>query len=221
MRPVVDTVDFLLDLHSMHERCAPLAVSGPLEKGIALARKLGTPEWIISDEGHPEGQRMRDYADFGNPESPKTALLIECGQHWESSAADVARDATVRFLVLHSIVEAIDLPSGWHQLLPAASRVVRVTEPVVASSMDFRFAANYTGLETLSAVVARRPPLPRRAFVTCPRYRLFGANTPWKRVRLTRGFGTLPIGNGNMIASLRSLLRYQANPTSAIHPSFS
>jgi hypothetical protein len=26
--------------------------------------------------------------------------------------------------------------------------VVRVTEPVVASSMDFRFAADYTGLET-------------------------------------------------------------------------
>lgn len=43
---------------------------------------------------------------------------------------------------------------------------------------------------SMSAVVARRPPLPRLAFVTCPRYRLLGAKTPWKRIRLTRGLGT-------------------------------
>jgi predicted deacylase len=150
MRPVIDTVDFLLDLHSMHERSAPLSVCGPLEKGIALARKLGTPSWIISDEGHPEGRRMRDYDGFGDPDSPKNALLIECGQHWEAAAVDVAKDVTARFLVLHGIIEASDLPADWHQRQPAASRVVRVTEPVVASSMDFRFAGNYTGLETFS-----------------------------------------------------------------------
>ncbi|HLX03475.1 MAG TPA: succinylglutamate desuccinylase/aspartoacylase family protein, partial [Trinickia sp.] len=50
LRPVVDTVDALLDLHSMHEKSAPLIVSGPLEKGIALARALGAPATVISDE---------------------------------------------------------------------------------------------------------------------------------------------------------------------------
>ncbi len=148
LRPVLDTVDFLLDLHSMHERCAPLSVCGPLDKGIALARRLGTPAWIVSDEGHPEGRRMRDYAGFGDPDSPKNALLVECGQHWEAGAADVARDVTARFLLLHGVVEPSDLPAAWLQGRPAATRVVRVTEPVVASSMDFRFAADYTGLET-------------------------------------------------------------------------
>jgi predicted deacylase len=148
MRPIVDTVDFLLDLHSMHERSAPLSVCGPLDKGIALARELGVPAWIISDEGHPEGRRMRDYDGFGDPASPKNALLIECGQHWEAAAVDVARDVVARFLVLHGIVDVTDLPAAWFQTLPADSTVVRVTEPVVASSMDFRFAGNYTGLET-------------------------------------------------------------------------
>ena len=33
-------------------------------------------------------------------------------------------------------------------------------------------------------------PLPRLDGVTCARCALFGANTPWKRVRLTRGLGT-------------------------------
>jgi predicted deacylase len=148
LRPVLDTVDVLLDLHSMHERCAPLSVCGPLDKGIALARRLGTPAWIVSDEGHPEGRRMRDYAGFGDPDSDKNALLVECGQHWEAAAADVARDVTARFLLLHGVVEPSDLPAGWLREPPAATRVVRVTEPVVASSMDFRFAADYTGLET-------------------------------------------------------------------------
>lgn len=150
MRPVIDDVDFLLDLHSMHERSAPLSVCGPLNKGIALARQLRTPLWIISDEGHPEGRRMRDYAGFGDPDSPKNALLIECGQHWEASALDVARDVTARFLALNGTIEAQDLPSSWFQPTPLGLRVVRVTEPVVASSMDFRFAGNYTGLETFA-----------------------------------------------------------------------
>ncbi|HZX25826.1 MAG TPA: succinylglutamate desuccinylase/aspartoacylase family protein [Telluria sp.] len=147
LRPLVDTVDYLLDLHSMHETCAPLAVCGPLEKSVALARRMGTPEWIISDDGHPEGKRLRDYAAFGDPASPKCALVVECGQHWEARAADVARDAVARFLELTGSVDAANLPADWRQPVPAATKVVRVTEPVVAPTMDFRFAGNYTGLE--------------------------------------------------------------------------
>jgi predicted deacylase len=151
LRPLVDTVDFLLDLHSMHERCAPLAVAGMAPKGADMARRLGTPAWIIRDEGHPEGRRMRDYDAFGDPDSPKNALLVECGQHWEASAVDVARDVTARFLAMHGIIGLDDVPPAWLQPLPPATRTVRVTEPVVAHSMDFRFAMDYTGLETFAA----------------------------------------------------------------------
>ena len=147
LRPVVDTVDLLLDLHSMHERSAPLIVCGPLDKGIAFARALGSPPTIISDEGHPEGRRMRDYAGFGDPASPKNALLIECGQHWEKAALSVGRDSTARFLVRADVIDITDLPSGW--LVPREEflRVIRVTDPVVATGLDFEFAGAYTGLE--------------------------------------------------------------------------
>ncbi|SAK90353.1 succinylglutamate desuccinylase / aspartoacylase family protein [Caballeronia calidae] len=147
MRPVIDTVDLLLDLHSMHEKSKPLIVAGPLDKGIELSAKLGTPATIICDEGHPEGRRMRDYEGFGDPASAKNALLIECGQHWEAGAVTVARDVTARFLVLSGVLDKHDLPSGWIQESPQEMLVVRVTEPVVAKSMDFRFADDYTGLE--------------------------------------------------------------------------
>lgn len=147
MRPLVDSVDWLLDLHSMHERSAPLNVCGPLDKGIALARRLAVPSHIISDAGHPEGKRMRDYGDFGVEDSPKNALLVECGQHWEASAVAVANDCCARFLLLARNVDVADLPAGWLAPLPPAVQVVRVTHPVVARSTDFRFAAPYTGLE--------------------------------------------------------------------------
>ena len=150
MRPLLDTVDLLLDLHSMHERSAPLIVSGPLDKGIALAKTVGAPATIISDEGHPEGRRMRDYEGFGDPASAKNALLIECGQHWEAAAAGVAKDSTARFLQTSGVIEAGDLPADWFLPGTEASRVIRVTEPVVATSINFRFAGPYTGLETFA-----------------------------------------------------------------------
>ncbi|VXC96598.1 Succinylglutamate desuccinylase / aspartoacylase family protein [Burkholderia sp. 8Y] len=150
MRPVIDSVDLLLDLHSMHEKSAPLIVAGPLDKGIALSAQLGTPTTVICDEGHPEGRRMRDYEGFGDPASEKNALLIECGQHWEESAVAVARDVTARFLAHARVVDAGDLPADWNRPLPDEMLVVRVTEPVVAKSMDFRFADAYSGLEVFA-----------------------------------------------------------------------
>ena len=53
---------------------------------------------VISDTGHKEGMRMRDYGDFSNPESKKNALLVECGQHWEKSSKDVAIETLIKFL---------------------------------------------------------------------------------------------------------------------------
>ncbi|SFC67000.1 M14 family metallopeptidase [Collimonas sp. OK412] len=150
MLPVIDTVDLLLDIHSMHERSAPLIVSGPLPKGIALARQLNIPQHVISDAGHPEGRRMRDYGAFGDNASARNALLIECGQHWEAASVTVAKHSTARFLLLAGVIERSDLPDDWWPEPSTASIVIQVTQPVVASSMDFRFAGAYTGLETFA-----------------------------------------------------------------------
>jgi predicted deacylase len=149
MRPVIDTVDALLDLHSMHEKSAPLIVAGPLAKGIELSLRVGAPATVMCDEGHPEGRRMRDYEGFGEAGSPKNALLVECGQHWERAAVAVARDVTARFLQVSGVVDAKDLPENWILASPQVMHVVRVTEPVVATSTDFKFADAYTGLEII------------------------------------------------------------------------
>ncbi len=147
LRPLLDTVDRLLDLHSMHECSAPLLLSGPLDKGIGFALQLGSPATIVADAGHAEGRRLRDYGGFGDPDSARNALLVECGQHWEARAVEVARDSTARFLLACDVVDRADLPPHWWQPATAPQAVIRVTDAVVASSLDFRFAGPWTGLE--------------------------------------------------------------------------
>ncbi|EON14630.1 succinylglutamate desuccinylase/aspartoacylase family protein [Pandoraea sp. SD6-2] len=149
MRPFIDTVDLLLDIHSMHEASAPLMMTGPLEKAIALAAELGTPEHVIIDKGHANGTRMRDYGGFGDPASPKNALLIETGQHFAKSARDVALDSAARFLLHAGVVAEADVAPFLTQALPARQKFVEITQPVVARSMDFRFSQPFTGLEVI------------------------------------------------------------------------
>jgi len=146
LRPFVDAADFLLDLHSMHEPCRPIMVCGMVDKHLALARRIGLPADLLIDTGHPAGLRMRDRGGFNDPASPKQALLIECGQHWERSAVDVARDSTFRFLAATGVI-AFDTVAGRLTVpLPPTQRVVRVTEPVVARSMQFEFLVPIDGL---------------------------------------------------------------------------
>lgn len=149
MRPVVDTVDLLYDIHSMHNPHGPVMICGPLDKGIALSRAVGMPEFIVSDKGHANGTRMRDYGGFGDPASPKNALLVECGQHWEFAAAEVSWQSTWRFLRHAGILDdAICAREIAARPLPA-QKVVKVSEAIIAHTENFRFA---DGLEGLSVV---------------------------------------------------------------------
>lgn len=149
IRPLIDTVDLMLDVHSMQHKTAPVIVAGPLDKSVAMSKELGTPEIVVADTGHAAGLRLRDYGGFGDPASSKTAVLIECGQHWEASAGPVAIDSVYRWLMLH---EMIDVETAEPNLipLPERQRVVRVDGPVTVKTEDFEFAEAFTGLETLA-----------------------------------------------------------------------
>jgi predicted deacylase len=149
IRPFVERATHLLDLHSMHEPSAPLLVTGLLARNIAFAQGLGTACQAVVDAGHAEGVRLRDYGRFGDSEGSGIALLLEAGQHWERAALPVARNVLMRFLVRCGALERGDVPSGW--LLADASPPVpiEVTHRVVARTMDFAFAQDYRGGETI------------------------------------------------------------------------
>ncbi|MBI2770643.1 MAG: succinylglutamate desuccinylase/aspartoacylase family protein [Burkholderiales bacterium] len=149
LRPFVDRATHLLDLHSMHEPCAPLFVTGMLPRNIAFAQALGTPVQAVVDEGHADGVRMRDYGPFGEPAGSRIALLLEAGQHWELSSLHAARNVLMRFLVQAGALDRADVPTGW--LLPDAlpPPPIHVTHRVVARSMDFEFSQDFRGGETI------------------------------------------------------------------------
>lgn len=150
LRPFVDRATHLLDLHSMHEPCAPLLVTGTLARNIAFAQTLGTASQVIVDGGHADGVRMRDYGEFADAQGERIALLLEAGQHWDPRAVGVARDTLMRFLVQAGALARSEAPMGW--LLPDRKppAPIVVTDRVVAASMDFRFAERFTGGETIA-----------------------------------------------------------------------
>ena len=151
LRPIVDEADFLLDLHSMQYATKPLMLAGLLPRSRELARRVGIPELIMCDKGHAAGPRMRDYGGFGDPGSAKTALLIECGQHWERRSAEVSTDVTLRFLVALGSVTSEDVAALGGPDFAAHPRqlVIEVTEAVTISGERFDFAEDFRGLEVL------------------------------------------------------------------------
>ncbi len=148
LRPFVESSDYLLDIHSMLEPSPPVMICGPLEKGIRFAFDVGVPQNIVSDTGHANGTRMRDYGGFGSASSNKNALLVECGQHWERSAERIAWQTLWRFL---RTLDVVDGETADREIEPAATppRLIRVTDAVIANTAAFRFARSFTGLEVV------------------------------------------------------------------------
>jgi predicted deacylase len=156
LRPLIDSADYLLDIHSM-QHGTPLLLSGPLEKGRRLALDLGFPALVVSDAGHAAGTRLRDYGGFGDPARPQNAVLVECGPHDSPKSAEVAVATASRFLSWLGIVQ-IDRLRMPEFGLTGPARLIEVTDAVTATSRRFRFTAAVSGLERIAkagTVIAR------------------------------------------------------------------
>jgi predicted deacylase len=150
LRPLIDEADVLLDLHSMQHDCSALILSGPSRKGRTFAMALGLPPLIVIDEGHASGRRLRDYGGFSRPDDARNALLVECGQHWRRTTADLANRVTDRFLRLVGTVgpDGADDPPAEADRRPAC---IRVTRAIRVRTDTARFLDRYTGLEVIPA----------------------------------------------------------------------
>ncbi len=150
MRPIIDDVDFLFDIHSMQDPHDPVMICGALEKGITFSQRVGVPEFIVSDRGHKNGARMRDYGGFGDPQSNKNALLVECGQHWEYAAERVAWQTTWRFLRVTGCVDRDQAETQIDATPAPPTKVVRVTDALIANSANYRFRDGTKGLDIIA-----------------------------------------------------------------------
>jgi predicted deacylase len=153
IRPLIDSVDVLLDLHSMLWPSDPLILCGTSSKGRDLASGVGVPELVVADHGHATGRRLIDYVRFAEATTPCSASLVEAGQHWDTRTVDTMF-ASVSGLLRHLGVVA------HHPALPPApscanQRFAEVTMVVTAASSNFAFVQPYRGCD----IIARRNTL--------------------------------------------------------------
>jgi len=144
LRPVLDTADVVLDLHSMLWPADPLFLVGGVAESLDLALRLGEPPLVVADAGHEAGRRMIDYGHFGVPRSGRRGLLLEAGWHWEEATAQRMERVALRLLARTGL-----LPASAPAQEPAASRIAHVTRTVTARSRRFRFTRPWRGGEVV------------------------------------------------------------------------
>jgi predicted deacylase len=149
IRALIERADFLLDIHSMQTAAPPLLLTGVTDKGRRLAAAMGFPRCIVADAGHRNGARIRDFGVFGDPDSPRTAVLVECGQHWAKRSVAVAIATCRQFLAALDVVEPRLLDRLGRAPATGPQGVVEVTEAVTVADGRFRFTKDFQGLEVI------------------------------------------------------------------------
>ncbi len=173
LRPIVDELDALLDLHSMHAPGPPLLLCAPVARARALAARMGFPGLVISCPGHESGARLIDYPRFVTGRDGPVALLLEAGRHWSRHSVEVAVAATLAFLDALGVLE----PELAARIVPrrrAAQRFVDITHTVTVRHAPFVFhreLRSFAVVEEEGTVIASdggepvRTPYPRCALV--------------------------------------------------------
>jgi len=142
IRPLIETVDVLFDLHSMLWPSDPLILCGTSPKGKRLALGAGVPGLVVADHGHTSGRRLIDYPRFADATTECAASLVEAGQHWQQATVDTML-ASVAGLLRH-----VDMISQHPSLPPPQcidQRFAEVTMAVTAASSNFSFMQPYRG----------------------------------------------------------------------------
>jgi predicted deacylase len=139
IRPIIDTVDWVLDLHSMLWPSDPLLLCGQGARGKALALAIGTPDLVVADCGHAGGKRLIDYPRFTAATGDAASVLVEAGQHWQ--APTVAQmQASVTALLHHAGM--LETPTQTAQPTPRFAEVTRV---ITANTGRFAFVRPFRG----------------------------------------------------------------------------
>ena len=147
IRPLIETVDVLLDLHSMLWPSDPLLLSGSSEKGRRLALGIGVPDLVVADHGHASGKRLIDYPRFTDPDTACAAALVEAGQHWDAPAVEYRLSACIGGACSSHLGLARDCPN-----LPA---------PAAAGGKP-RFAGGHDGRDRRHRQLRLPSAVPRR-----------------------------------------------------------
>ena len=157
MRAVVAQADHILDIHSTSQDVVPFWVYPAFARNARAASALASPAvHLVMPQGLGSGTPVIQHGRHGQADSNAgVAVVVECGQHFKQSTADLAIQVTLDFLGHFGLMDRIVSAA------PAPRRFELLRTHVVAHA-DFRFTRPVIGVATfakgeLSAVDGEQP----------------------------------------------------------------
>lgn len=135
LRPLIDTVDMLLDIHSTQQPSPPMLLPGDAPRKARFACALGWPGLVVQDFPGSAPGRLRDHAALGASQGERIGLVVECGQHWVAASGEHAVQACLRFLAHLDMLDGNFL-AAHARAMPTTPRHVITTHVVVARGPD-------------------------------------------------------------------------------------
>jgi predicted deacylase len=144
MRSVVDAADHVLDIHSTSQDVEPFWVYPAFARNAQVALSVGMPQiHLVMPNGLGSGTPLIQYGAFGQADHHGAAMVVECGQHFKTSAGDVALAATQGFLAHFGLIaspQAASQPPRRYELL----------QTCMVKSTEFRFVKPCVGFEVFA-----------------------------------------------------------------------
>jgi predicted deacylase len=161
LRPVVAAADHILDIHSTSQDVEPFWVYPAYARNAAVALALGRPPvHLVMPQGLGSGTPLIQHGRHGQDDGPGVALVVECGQHFRRSAADLATAVALDFLAHFGLVE----PRAGRPV-PGPQRRYELLQTCMVRTDSFRFVRPLVGFEVFAkgALIATDGPHEIRA----------------------------------------------------------
>ncbi len=146
LRPVVAAADHILDIHSTSQDVVPFWVYPAFARNATVALALGRPPvHLVMPSGLGSGTPLIQHGRHGLADGQGVALVVECGQHFLQSAADVATTAALDFLAHFGLVDApADRPA------PGPQSRYELLATLMVRTPQFRFVRPLVGFEVFA-----------------------------------------------------------------------
>jgi len=141
LRPIFDSVDAVLDLHSATAPTPAFAIASRVPASLPFALALGL-EYVTSGWDGPG--LLGDQVLLGQlTRRERPGVAVECGQHEDEAAVDVAYRCTLHALSYFGLIEP--LPPRMH----APARRLTVRAAIKRPSVSFHFERPLRGMQPL------------------------------------------------------------------------
>ena len=146
LRPIVIAADHILDIHSTSQDVVPFWVYPAFARNGRVASAIGVPNvHLVMPGGLGSGTPLIQHGLHGQGQHHGTALVVECGQHFLQTSADMAIRVATNFLAHFGLIDA-----NPNQVARAPQKRFELLKTCMITSADFNFVRPVVGFEVFA-----------------------------------------------------------------------